>query len=278
MRLAGIGDNVVDCYIEEGIMFPGGNALNVAVAARRSGREAGYIGVVGDDRAGAHIRRALEEEGVETTRLHGAAGRTAYATVRLVDSNRVFGRGSVGVSRFDPDPEDMDYLRGFDVIHTGDCSSMERHLHTLAGIAPLSFDFSDKGIEYAEPLLSDLWMAEFSGSHLTETEAEDMARWAHERGPAYVLVTLGSQGSLFYDGTRLHRQESVDGKVVDTLGAGDSFIARTIVGIAEGNDVAETLHDAAHAAYEACLTRGAFGYPAPSVVDAEGIHQSEQGR
>jgi fructoselysine 6-kinase len=35
--LAGLGDNVVDRYVNEGMMYPGGNAVNVAVHARRSG-------------------------------------------------------------------------------------------------------------------------------------------------------------------------------------------------------------------------------------------------
>ena len=39
MRLAGVGDNVVDRYRDLGLMFPGGQALNVAVHARRIGIE-----------------------------------------------------------------------------------------------------------------------------------------------------------------------------------------------------------------------------------------------
>ena len=31
MKLIAIGDNVTDCYMDEGVYFPGGNAVNVAV-------------------------------------------------------------------------------------------------------------------------------------------------------------------------------------------------------------------------------------------------------
>ena len=34
MRVIGIGDNVVDRYTNRRIMFPGGNAVNVAAACR----------------------------------------------------------------------------------------------------------------------------------------------------------------------------------------------------------------------------------------------------
>ncbi len=51
MRLVAVGDNVVDCYPRLGLMFPGGNALGVAVHGRRSGAQAAYVGAVGDDAA-----------------------------------------------------------------------------------------------------------------------------------------------------------------------------------------------------------------------------------
>ena len=34
MKVLGLGDNVVDRYVNKGIMFPGGNAVNFAVYAR----------------------------------------------------------------------------------------------------------------------------------------------------------------------------------------------------------------------------------------------------
>jgi fructoselysine 6-kinase len=37
MSLAAVGDNVVDCYVDRGLMFPGGNSVNVAVHAARAG-------------------------------------------------------------------------------------------------------------------------------------------------------------------------------------------------------------------------------------------------
>ena len=50
-------DNVVDCYLDEGQVFAGGNALNVAVFARRAGARTAYAGTVGSDDAGALILR-----------------------------------------------------------------------------------------------------------------------------------------------------------------------------------------------------------------------------
>ena len=52
MKIAGIGDNVIDRYMNMGIMFPGGNAVNVAAHAALLGAEAAYVGSIGADREG----------------------------------------------------------------------------------------------------------------------------------------------------------------------------------------------------------------------------------
>ena len=46
IRVLGLGDNVVDKYMHIKTMYPGGNALNIAVLAKLSGVEAGYFGVL----------------------------------------------------------------------------------------------------------------------------------------------------------------------------------------------------------------------------------------
>ena len=55
VKIIGIGDNVVDKYIHMGTMYPGGNALNIAVLCKRYGAETAYLGCLGNDYAGKHI-------------------------------------------------------------------------------------------------------------------------------------------------------------------------------------------------------------------------------
>ena len=59
MKLLGLGDNVMDAYLFRGELYPGGNAANVAVLAKRAGAEkSGYIGVLATDAAGGHFTPA----------------------------------------------------------------------------------------------------------------------------------------------------------------------------------------------------------------------------
>ena len=69
MKLIAVGDNVTDCYMDEGVYFPGGNAVNVAVNCRKNGAEqVEYIGIFGDDENAQWIRACLAEEGVGFSR------------------------------------------------------------------------------------------------------------------------------------------------------------------------------------------------------------------
>ena len=63
--LIAVGDNVTDCYLDEGAFYPGGNAVNVAVNCKRNGaEEAAYLGVFGNDINAQHLKDCLEKEGV----------------------------------------------------------------------------------------------------------------------------------------------------------------------------------------------------------------------
>ena len=43
LKVLGIGDNVCDKYLHTAVIYPGGNALNIAVFARELGHESAYL-------------------------------------------------------------------------------------------------------------------------------------------------------------------------------------------------------------------------------------------
>ena len=59
MKVLGIGDNVVDKYVHIKTMYPGGNAVNFSVFAKKLGVEAAFIGTFGDDSDGEHVEKVL---------------------------------------------------------------------------------------------------------------------------------------------------------------------------------------------------------------------------
>jgi sugar/nucleoside kinase (ribokinase family) len=273
-HLLAVGDNVVDCYPDLGVMFPGGNTVNVAVHARRAGAASAYLGAVGTDAAGDLVRGSLVTEGVDTSLTRTVEGPTAFALVRVVEGNRVFEAGEVGVSRFRVTRTDLERVAAADVVHTGECSMVEEDLPRLAEAARLlSFDFSERPWEYVEehaPLVS---VAVLSAASVDEDPVL-LARRVAALGPRLLAVTQGPGGATLLADGRVYRAPAGSGPIVDTLGAGDAFIARLLVGLARGEKPESLLPAATAYATASCAEHGAFGHEAqlpPAYLPTSGM-------
>ena len=83
-------------------------------------------------------------------------------------------------------------------------------------------------------------------------------KWAGAGSNLRLLIaTLGSEGSLAYDGS-FYRHEIEPIKPVDTMGAGDSFIAGFLYGISRGLDYRDAMKAGSDKARETILVKGAF--------------------
>ena len=73
---------------------------------------------------------------------------------------------------------------------------------------------------------------------------EHIKEWVkkiHSYGPKLVTATMGELGSICYDGTTLYEYGIVPTEVVNTVGAGDSYIAGFTYGILNGWSVPECM-------------------------------------
>ncbi len=149
------------------------------------------------------MREALLAEGVDTSLVRVVDGPNAYAEVRVVDGNRVFGRGDAGVSRFRLGPQDLARAAQADVVHTGECSMVEDQLADLAGSARrLSFDFSERPWDYVEKYARHVQIAVRSCPATGLDAARAEARRLRDFGPEVVAITLGAAGALVHRGRR----------------------------------------------------------------------------
>ncbi|PSK67283.1 Fructosamine kinase FrlD [Micromonospora sp. MH33] len=264
MRLLGAGDNVVDRYLDTGVMYPGGNAVNVAVYARRCGAESSYWGRVGTDRAGDVVLTALRAEQVDVSGVRRVTGANAHADVVVVDGDRIFKDSDDGVSDFELSDADYTRLGDFDVVHTAYSGSLIEAVPRMAGHTRVSFDFSNRYDEpYVARLLPHLYLAAHSGSDLDDEQVGALLADGLRRGARHVLVTRGGAGARLATAAGEFRQPSVATDVVDTMGAGDAFIAGLLTGLLTGDSPTAALTRAARTAAGACAVSGAFGHPAP---------------
>jgi fructoselysine 6-kinase len=266
-RIVAVGDNDIDCYLSNGMMYPGGNCLNVSVFARRCGAKTAYVGAVGNDTAGQLIRRALEAEGVETSRLRVVEGDTAHCVIGHRGNDRYFVSYDLGVSRFDPDAGDLDFIAGFDAVHVYQHSGLDAFLGEFAARAKLSYDFSTRRDAAHRALVAPhCWLASLSSAELSVPDTIALTHETHVAGARWVLATRGSEGALLSNGAAISQVSSTPVEVMDTLGAGDAFIARTMVGLLRNEAADMLLKAAADAAAATCGYLGAIGYGERSTV------------
>jgi fructoselysine 6-kinase len=269
MRLLGIGDNTVDFYLDRAMMFPGGNAVNVAAQAARAGGQAAYLGCLGNDPCGDLLVRALTEEGVDLSRCRRAHGPNARAFVEHRDGDRIFRGSRPGVrADFRLLPADFAWIGGFDVVHSSIHSDLDAEVPALDAASRLfSYDFSNRWTPAQRAALARHVGIAFISSpeHDEEGCIVELHAWA-EAGARGVVLTRGARGALALDGQgRLHRQPAARVAAIDTLGAGDAFIAGFLVAYATRGDMTAALIRGTETGAAACRELGGFGHGVPFV-------------
>jgi fructoselysine 6-kinase len=256
--LATMGDCCIDVYATEGFCAVGGNALNVAVQWAFSGHPALYFGAVGGDDAGQAVQHALLDAGVGLDGLQVRDGNTGVTQIELRDDGeRVLAHEDFGVAAdYAPTEADIARLEGARWLHAATLPDLRG---VAAGAAarsvPVSYDFSTR---HETEALGDLEVAFFSWDGPPGDGAVDLARAALAGGATTVVVTCGRHGSLAATRDEVHVASAVEAPVVDTCGAGDSFVAAFVLATLAGAPLPERMEAAAAAAAGTCGHLGAW--------------------
>lgn len=269
LRIAAIGDNCVDVYVgDHRGRFPGGNALNVAALSARDGIDAAYAGSVGDDADGSALIDAAVAAGVDVSMVERLSGATGVTTVRLVDGEREFLSEQYGVSLdFDLGEEISRQLRGFDWVHSSRIEDPDDRLGALARAGvPISRDFGTelRDVERAPSMVEHLAVAFFSA--VDRVAAERQAGELVALGARHALGTIGSEGAILATAGTVHHEPAAVTDPVDTLGAGDAFIAAFIGALLRDAELDDAMGLAASAAGRTCARLGAWGALEPTEV------------
>jgi sugar/nucleoside kinase (ribokinase family) len=270
VKVIGLGDCVVDKYLHLNKMFPGGNALNFSVYAQKLGANSAYLGIMGTDQAGQHIKKTLLKFNIDISHCRLGEGETGYALVNLVDGERVFmggnGGGVLFEQEFELSDDDLIYLRQFDLIHSSCFSNLETQLPKVKSLSiPISFDFSNKkSSEYLKKICPYINYAFLSCSDLSISDTQDLLVEVVKLGADFALGTRGEAGAYLYYQEQYFYQSAFKVEPVDTLGAGDSFLTAFLLEFnSQKNSLEEVklkkaLAKAAQFAAQICLIEGAF--------------------
>jgi ribokinase len=252
--------------------LPGGKGANQAIAAARLGASVAFIGCVGDDDFGRSAQFVLAGEGVDTTHLHVVAGTATGVAMILVDDA---GQNSIALAAGANAALTTEHVDAAASLFEGAAlfvcqleSPLDVVRHAIgraraAGVPVLLNPAPAQALPVA--LLADVDVLvpnETEAALLVGADLDPTAAAARLRalGPATVLLTLGADGlQIDSDGLVQRVPAPATGPVVDTTGAGDTFIGAFAVARVEGASVAAAAAFAQKAAALSVTRPGAVG-------------------
>ncbi|MFT8459776.1 MAG: PfkB family carbohydrate kinase [Liquorilactobacillus ghanensis] len=270
MKVLGIGDNVVDVYIPERIGFPGGNALNFSVFAKKLGHDAEFIGTFGSDFFGKNVKKILAKLKIKNDNSRTLQGENGFTKVELKNGDRKFIYSNHGgVTKTEGVFARPEYFWDKDLVHfniNGNCDQLIEYVNREN--TKIIYDFSDFKINEnkLQYLILRIDLACFSMPNVSRSSVSAFCKTLKKiNSKISVLCTSGSKGAYFFEGktNQLTFVEAKKIKVKDTMGAGDSFITYFSLNYFEKNQkksIKSILEAATDFAALQCLKDGSFGY------------------
>lgn len=279
-KVLGLGDDVVDKYINHDIMYPGGNALNFCAYSHMLEREVAFCGKFGSDQIAAYIKSVLEKMRIEYSHSRNFEGENGYALVELIDGDRNFiSSNKGGVAKENPwnfTDADLAYFKEFALIHTSLNSYIESDLPKVKEAdVPISYDFSNRWTdEYLKEVCPNIDIAFLSTCHLNHDERRRELKKVLDLGVKIAVGTVGEDGSYAMFGDKeVFQPAFLQETVKDTMGAGDSYLTaflHKLLELSTGKlnlekegiavDIAQAMEAGARFSAKVCQIDGAFGY------------------
>jgi ribokinase len=269
-RFAEPGETVMGEGFEQ---LPGGKGANQAVAASRLGAQVSLIGCVGADDRGAEMRGVLASEGVDITRVRQneksptgvgvitvvpdgehemvlVPGANARMTVKDVDDAAgVIAEAAVLLLQADM-PEEAN-LRAIEIAKKSNTAIVFNASPAEGMNLDLLHDVDILVLSRAEA-------SALLGDDCSDVAATGLARRLASYGPDRVVLTLGDEGALHFNGEEIKTTDPHDVECIDATGAGDAFVAALATLRAEGARVKDAVRFACAAGALATTVVGAI--------------------
>ncbi len=258
--------------------FRGGKGLNQSVALSRAGGEVFHGGCVGED--GRMLLEGLEEAGADVSLVRVLPDcRTGHAIIQVDPSGQncilLFGGANQAIS-----PEQITetlsrFGEGDLLLLQNEVNGLEqmlrearaRGMRIAFNPSPIDGKISQLPLENVEFfLLNEIEGAALGGGNTPEEVLDGLKR----RFPgAKIVLTLGKDGALYFDGEKTFFQPIFPIKAVDTTAAGDTFTGYFLEAVGRGLPGDQCLRRATAASAIAVSRKGASpSIPGAAEVDA----------
>ena len=236
----------------------GGKGINVSGVLRELGCESVALGFVAGE-TGAWLERGLAAQGLRTDFIHLAKGMTRInVKIKAGTETELNGAGpSIPESAMQQLEAQLDTLQPDDILILAGSipkslsqSTYERLLaglegHGVRAVVDATQDLLVNVLPYHPFLIkpNNHELGEIVGRELkTDAEITAAARALQEKGARNVLVSMAGNGALLVDEHgEVHRIGCPKGKVVNSVGAGDSMVAGFVAGYLQSGSYEQAL-------------------------------------
>ncbi len=252
--------------------FVGGKGLNQAVALSKAGGEVYHAGCIGKD--GTHLLKYLNDAGVNTEYVHVCDDmRTGHAIIQRNTTGDncilLYSGANTSIEKSYID----EVLKNF---NSGDFIVLQNEINDVPYIVEQAHERGMKIVLNPSPMnekLRDVDLDKIDYLILNEIEAAQILDIKDSEGQSsfeflsdalvskhsglHVVLTLGSKGSIYKDRNRSLTQKCYKTNVVDTTGAGDTFLGYFVTMISQNDDIQKSMDIASIAAAFAVGKNGA---------------------
>ncbi|MDA1316545.1 MAG: PfkB family carbohydrate kinase [bacterium] len=255
-----IGDIGVDVYPQTGKQFPGGMALNNAIHATRAGAQASIISAVGDDRIGKKSLKMLQKEHINIQNVTIIPGGETQSIEVVLDDHKVqqYQNWNLGVmAEFIPSKIHEQFISTQDAAISFYLPEFKHFFEVFAGMNVSSTikiaDFTDLSEHHGDTSFIKQYIPQFNwyifsiereGREGQSDAFEKLMKDNHTSG----LALLGSDGSMVIHNGKKYLEPAQRVKVVDTTGAGDSYVATFFVSYLQSGDLSFAMKQATKSA------------------------------
>jgi 2-dehydro-3-deoxygluconokinase len=259
----------------------GGAESNFAIALNRLGTSVSWTGRIGQDSLGDLVLRELTAEGLQVTGVRDEKAPTGLMIKenRTPDASKVwyYRSGSAG-SKLCRDDLSKPALASAKVLHiTGITSALSASAADAVNWAIREAKDAGVLVSFDLNYRSALWTPEEAGKAFRDIVADvdlvfagddearlvvsgddpaELALKLAALGPEQAVVKLGERGAAAHIDGNAYQVPAVAVRAIDTVGAGDAFVAGYISDLLNGASPAERLTTAALVGAFACTVPG----------------------
>ena len=266
-----VGDNVADYYPEEKNIYAGGGAYNVAVISKRLGAKSAYYGVFGTDENAKFLYDTLKKEKVAYPVNDIRKGRNAVSLIKKEGAETKIEAVDKGVYKnLSINKNVLEIIKNSKIVHSNIYAYFEDYLPKLHYKTKLSFDFSYlRNKNYIKDIIPKIDIAFFSKSK-KEEDPQEFLNWVSKLGVEIAILTQGKDEILMKIGDEIIKEKALKTENIDTLGAGDAFIAAFLTSLTQDeNNYKKALNEGLKTASKYCKVKGSLGVFQPRKNDVK---------